>query len=440
MKKALILLAAAALLLTACKRDKDIEVTSLTVTPASLTLEKGATGQFSATLAPATANVGTEIAWTTSNANVAMVDKASGKVTAVGGGSATITATSGNGKTAAGTVEVTVTATDFSIENTKLAVNKGETVKINVITTPADATTPVSYLSKDSGIAAVDANGLVTGIDVGATVIDVTVGSKTQSVNVTVESATEFAYAGEVYKKLKLKDGSVWMADPLRFVPAGKTPSSNPADENGIWYPYKTDGKTATPLTDEASIRMYGYLYDWETAIGAKIDKDNFKSFEGVQGICPDGWHIPTRADFMALVGYSAKAEDESSAPINENAVFYNKTYNGGDIKEMNEAGFNFVLSGCVSRGRLSVPGAYAAKPVASTTNCSIEAFAGRPTLNYLIGSTGYKFNLNKDGVMTQLQFFGGMSTFTGTYKDGRMICAYANYVIGAQLRCVKNK
>ena len=142
----------------------------------------------------------------------------------------------------------------------------------------------------------------------------------------------------------------------------------------------------------------------------------------------------------MALVGCSTKAVGEDSAPVNEDAVFYNKLYNGGNIKEMNEAGFNFSPSGCVLRPTMKAIGAYIAKPVANGANCSIEAFTGRPVLTYLICSTGYNFNVENDGSLSKLQFFGLMSTFNSTYKEGRLTCAYVNYVSGAPLRCVKNK
>ncbi len=49
------------------------------------------------------------------------------------------------------------------------------------------------------------------------------------------------------YKTVTLKDGRTWMAENLRYVPEGKTPSSDPAEEAGIWYPAANADKTAAP-------------------------------------------------------------------------------------------------------------------------------------------------------------------------------------------------
>ncbi|MCQ5111360.1 fibrobacter succinogenes major paralogous domain-containing protein, partial [Bacteroides thetaiotaomicron] len=101
-----------------------------------------------------------------------------------------------------------------------------------------------------------------------------------------------------------------WMAEPLRYVPDGYTPSSDPAADSHIWYPYQlvtVDGTlTAKALQDEASIKQYGYLYDIHAALSGKaVTPDNCYDFEGAQGICPKGWHIPTRAEYFSLVGNS---------------------------------------------------------------------------------------------------------------------------------------
>ena len=79
-----------------------VEVTSVTVAPATLALEVGGSGNLTATVAPDNATNKT-VTWTTSNAAVATVNN--GAVTAVAKGSATITATAG-GKS--GTCAVTV--------------------------------------------------------------------------------------------------------------------------------------------------------------------------------------------------------------------------------------------------------------------------------------------------------------------------------------------
>lgn len=85
---------------------KTIKVTSVTVSPKTLDLEVGQTGTLTATVKPDNATNKT-VTWTTSNDKVATV--ANGVVTAVGKGTATITAAA-DGKTATCTVTVKVPA------------------------------------------------------------------------------------------------------------------------------------------------------------------------------------------------------------------------------------------------------------------------------------------------------------------------------------------
>ena len=48
------------------------------------------------------------------------------------------------------------------------------------------------------------------------------------------------------------------------------------------------------PGNDSLSALQYGLLYDWETMMDGSIS-------DGAQGICPDGWHIPSDAEWKKL-------------------------------------------------------------------------------------------------------------------------------------------
>lgn len=85
---------------------KTIKVTSVAVSPKTLNLEVGQTRTLTATVTPDNATDKT-VTWTSSDKNVATVDKDNGTVTPVGEGTATITATAANGKK--DTCKVTVT-------------------------------------------------------------------------------------------------------------------------------------------------------------------------------------------------------------------------------------------------------------------------------------------------------------------------------------------
>ena len=92
-----------------------VNVTGVTVSPVSASIAVNGTQQLTPTIAPANAT-NQAVSWSSSNTSVVTVD-ASGKITAVGTGSATITVTTGDGnKTATKNITVSpavnVKATD----------------------------------------------------------------------------------------------------------------------------------------------------------------------------------------------------------------------------------------------------------------------------------------------------------------------------------------
>lgn len=99
-----------------------IPVTGVTLDKSSLTLAEGGTAQLTATVKPDNAS-NKAVTWESGDTSVATVDT-NGKVTAVGAGTATITATTQDGgKTA--TCVVTVTAQTYNISATPALLNFG---------------------------------------------------------------------------------------------------------------------------------------------------------------------------------------------------------------------------------------------------------------------------------------------------------------------------
>ncbi|MEG1622057.1 MAG: fimbrillin family protein [Alistipes sp.] len=112
-------------------------------------------------------------------------------------------------------------------------------------------------------------------------------------------ASNTLSYGGVDYKTVTLNDGRTWMAENLRYIPAGKSASTDATVDHGIWYPCTVDGVAST---NAAFVAQQGLLYDLDTAYGAPITTTNCNSVAGSQGICPNGWHLPTRAEFEALI------------------------------------------------------------------------------------------------------------------------------------------
>ena len=241
-------------------------------------------------------------------------------------------------------------------------------------------------------------------------------------------------YDGDRYSVKQLSNKLWIMTQSMRYVPEGMTVSSDPADGNGIWYPYTSDGTTATAATDAASIEARGLLYDHQVAFGAEITAENFKTFEGTQGICPKGWHIPTQAEFLSIVGASNKT-DTAAATTDPTAVYFDSDYQGARIKTMNEDGFNFDFPGSMMRNTNTAVGKYIAG-VTKSTNCSVPEWIGRNATSYYMGSTGY----TPANTATNRQFLSLMSAFTTSFTEGKMSVSYSNYLGGYALRCIRNE
>ena len=116
---------------------------------------------------------------------------------------------------------------------------------------------------------------------------------------------TSVEYGGVTYNVKKLADGNFWFVDNLRYVPEGKTVSDDlTAIDNGIWYPIDATAKALTNNAD--TVAKKGYLYNIEAALGVAagtVKTENYLSFDGARGICPEGWHIPSLDDIAGLVG-----------------------------------------------------------------------------------------------------------------------------------------
>lgn len=249
-----------------------------------------------------------------------------------------------------------------------------------------------------------------------------------KEVKVTIPAPYATDAAGNVYKAVYLKDGNYWMAENLRYVPDGATVSDGTEKGGSIWYPYSTDGKATTALKDEASIKKLGLLYTAAFALGvSEINESNYNTLEKAQGICPEGWHIPSRAELVGLCAATTKGDGEETAPaVNKDAVFYDAEKENATVAKANEAGFNFTFSGFVNNGT------YNALAIDSSV-CDVETYYGNPRMSYYLGSTGYKSK-------SSFQTFAMFTTFTKTFLYGKLSAGYNNLTNGVAVRCVMDQ
>ena len=171
--------------------DKNtVAVESITLDITSTIMNTGETLTLTATVKPDNATDKT-VTWSSNNTTIATVDQ-NGKITAVDGGTATITAKVGDKEA---TCTVMVMKTDIPVEGITLdkyylELTKGETGAITATVTPYNATNKtVTWSSGNPLIASVDQNGKVTGQAEGTTTITAKAGGKTANCMVSVKKS-----------------------------------------------------------------------------------------------------------------------------------------------------------------------------------------------------------------------------------------------------------
>lgn len=111
----------------------------------------------------------------------------------------------------------------------------------------------------------------------------------------------------KVYKTVKIGD-QIWMAENLNYADSVKTPSLL----NRSWC-FDNDSKNCA---------VVGRFYTWSAVIDSVMLNDGGNGVDcgfgktctipaKVQGICPDGWHLPTQTEWKILI---TKVGDDSTA------------------------------------------------------------------------------------------------------------------------------
>ena len=148
-------------------------VTSISLDETELKLKVGGTATLNATVNPADAS-NKELSWSSSDPNVASVDSATGVITALKAGTATITAaaTDGSNVKAECTVTVDVPVSSVTMSRTSLRIYEGRDYTLSATVMPDNAADKgIVWSSSDPSVASVDQDGRVTAHKRGACII-----------------------------------------------------------------------------------------------------------------------------------------------------------------------------------------------------------------------------------------------------------------------------
>jgi uncharacterized protein (TIGR02145 family) len=116
-----------------------------------------------------------------------------------------------------------------------------------------------------------------------------------------------------------------WMAENLKYLPSVVGPGTG-SNSEAYCYVNGYDGTSISAAKATENYATYGVLYNWTAAMNGAESSDANPS--GVQGICPDGWHLPSDAEWKQLEMYLGMSETDV------NSTGWRGTVEGGKLKE----------------------------------------------------------------------------------------------------------
>ena len=119
---------------------------------------------------------------------------------------------------------------------------------------------------------------------------------------------------GNTYNYVKI-GSQYWMTENLRCnkYDSKSTRSGATIGTSGeaVFTPFYTNASDRSTWTSDAfagklkdaDISKFGYLYNWAAAVGIEDGQSQNQKFStAVQGICPNGWHVPSSQDWNTLI------------------------------------------------------------------------------------------------------------------------------------------
>lgn len=106
---------------------------------------------------------------------------------------------------------------------------------------------------------------------------------------------------GNVYQTVQIGN-QLWMAENLKYLPMVMGPDTGSRVEP-FYYVHGYLGTSVSEAKSSDNYKIYGVLYNWPAAIvDTSINVSELPI--GPQGICPEGWHLPTDGEWTELTDF----------------------------------------------------------------------------------------------------------------------------------------
>ncbi len=156
-----------------------------------------------------------------------------------------------------------------------------------------------------------------------------------------------FDACDNMYNCVKI-GGQWWMAENMRCnkydTQSERAGLILETSELWLYAPYYADASDKSNWKQEgysdnlsdAQVEKLGYLYNWAAAVGLATEADvksQTSAFDSPrQGICPNGWHVPTRVEFESLVDYIETKDSKGDGTAGKHLKTASGWYSGNGI------------------------------------------------------------------------------------------------------------
>ncbi len=137
---------------------------------------------------------------------------------------------------------------------------------------------------------------------------------------------------GTVYHYVTIGN-QVWMAENLKYLPT-VTDTSIITSSEPCYYVYRYGGSSVEEAKQHPNYINYGVLYNWNAAMNGAPSSGSNPS--GVQGACPEGWHLPSYDEWTQLTDYLG-GEGVSGGKLKDTGTTF---WNSPNVAATNEVGF----------------------------------------------------------------------------------------------------
>ncbi len=158
----------------------------------------------------------------------------------------------------------------------------------------------------------------------------------------------------QVYSAVQI-GSQCWMVENLAYLPS-VSPSSAGSQTTPYYYVYDYQGTNVNAAKATSNYQTYGVLYNWPAAMAGDASSNSVPS--GVQGICPNGWHLPGDEEWKILEG---EVDSQYGYPDSEwDDSFWRGLDAGGSLKEMGTTHWSSPNTGATnSSGFTALPAGF---------------------------------------------------------------------------------